>query len=308
MEFQLSIIPSQWGLLSLHKINWFDFLAVQVTRRSLLQHHTLKVSIIWCSAFFMLQHSQPCVPSGKTIALTIWIFVSRVMSLIFNTLSRFAIAFLSRSKHLISWLQSPSAVILEPKNRKPVAISTFPSSTCQAGMGWDAVIFFFPQYLVLSQLFPLSSFTLIKRLFSSSALSAIRVVSSAYLRLLRFLLPILIPACKSSSPAFLMMCSTYGLNKQGDSRQPCHTHFSILTNQLFHTVCVSSWPTYRFLRRQVRWSCIPISLRAFHSLSWSTQRLWHSWWNWGRCFPGIPLVSVWSSECWQFDLWFLFLF
>ena len=155
MEFQLSIIPSQWGLLIPRKIDWFDFLAVQVTRRSLLQHHTLKALIIWCSTFFTLQHSQPYVPTGKTIALTIWIFVSRVMSLIFNTLSRFAIAFLPRSKYLlISWLQSPSIVILEPKNRKPVTISTFPSSTCQAGMGWDAVILFFSPIFSFKLAFP----------------------------------------------------------------------------------------------------------------------------------------------------------
>ena len=87
-----------------------------------------------------------------------------------------------------------------------------------------------------------SSFTL-KRHFSSSLLFAIRVVSSAYLRFLMFLPPILIPACNSSSPAFLMMCSAYRLNKQGDSRQPCHTPFQPWTNQLFHTgFWLSSWP------------------------------------------------------------------
>ena len=103
-----------------------------------------------------------------------------------------------------------------------------PPSICHEVMGWDTVIILFFQYLVLSRLFPLSSFTLIKRLFSSSSLSAIRVVSSAYLRLLRFLLPILIPAYNSSSPAFLIMCSVYRLNKQGDSRQPCRTPFLLL--------------------------------------------------------------------------------
>ena len=107
-----------------------------------------------------------------------------------------------------------------------------PPSICHEVMGWDTVIILFFQYLVLSRLFPLSSFTLIKRLFSSSSLSAIRVVSSAYLRLLRFLLPILIPAYNSSSPAFLIMCSGYRLKKQGDSRQPCQTPFLILSQSV----------------------------------------------------------------------------
>ena len=147
-------------------------------------------------------------------------------------------------------------------------------------------------YLVLSQLFhfPL---TLIKGPFSSSLLS--RVVSSTYLRLLMFLPPVLIPACNSFSLAFLMMCSAYRLNKQGDSRQPCRTSFSILNQSVvpYRILNVASWPSYRFLGRQVRWSNIPVSLRAStvyydpHS-----QRLWCSWWNRGRCFFGIPLLSV----------------
>ena len=117
------------------------------------------------------------------------------------------------------------------------------------------------------------SFTLIKRLFSTSSLAAIRVVSSAYLRLLMFLPHILIPACNSSSPAFLMMCSAYRLNKQGDHRQLCCTPFSILNQSVvpYRVLIVASWPAYRFLRRQVRWSGIPISVRAFHGLLWSTK-------------------------------------
>ena len=119
----------------------------------------------------------------------------------------------------------------------------------------------------------LSSFTLIKRLFSSSSFSAIRVVSSAYLRLLIFLPPTLIPAWNSSSPAFLMMCLPYRLKKQGESRQPCHIPFSILNLSIvpYRVLTVASWPTCRFLRRHIRWSGIPISLRASDSLSWSTQ-------------------------------------
>ena len=98
------------------RIDWLDLFAVQGILKSLLQHHSSKASILWCSAFVMVQLSRPYKTTGKIVALTIWIFVSKVMSLLFNTLSRFVIAFLSRSKNLlISWLQSPSAVILEPK-------------------------------------------------------------------------------------------------------------------------------------------------------------------------------------------------
>ena len=168
----------------------------------------------------------------KTIALTIWTFVGRVISLFPNTLSRFLIVFLPRSNHLlISWLQSPSAVILEPKERKSVTSSTFPPSICHIVMGLDAMILVFLIFSLKPALL-LYSFTLIKGLFSSSSFTAIREISSAYLSLLMFLLPILIPACNSSSQAFLMMCSVYRLNKQGDSRQPCCTSFSILKQSL----------------------------------------------------------------------------
>ena len=116
-SFSFYINPSDEysGLISL-KIDWFDLLDVHGTLRSFLQHYSLKASIFWHSAFFMVQLSQPYVTTGKTIALTIQTFIGRVMSLLFNTLSRFAIVFLPRSNCLlISWLQSPSAVILEPK-------------------------------------------------------------------------------------------------------------------------------------------------------------------------------------------------
>ena len=121
--------------------------------------------------------------------------------------------------------------------------------------------------------FSLSSFTVIKRLFSYSSLSAIRVVSFTYLGLLMFLLSILILACNSPSLAFLMICSVFRLNRQGDSRQPCQTPFSILNQSVvpYRILTIVCWPAYRFLRRHVRWSGTPISLRAFHSLSWSTQ-------------------------------------
>ena len=123
------------------------------------------------------------------------------------------------------------------------------------------------------------SFTFIKRLFSSSSLSAIGVVSSAYLRLLIFLPAILISACASSSPSFHMMYSVYKLNKQDDNIQPWRTPFPILNQSIVpHLVLtVASWPAYRFLRRQLRWSGIPISLRIFHwgaVISWLKASVW----------------------------------
>ena len=123
-SFSFSISPSNEhsGLISF-KMDWLDLLAVQGTPKSLLQHHSSKASILWCSAFFIVQLSHPYVTTGKTIALTRWTFVGKVMSLLFNMLSRFVIAFLQRSKHLlISCLQSPSAVILEPKKIKSVTV------------------------------------------------------------------------------------------------------------------------------------------------------------------------------------------
>ena len=146
--------------------------------------------------------------TGETIALTIRTFVGKVMSLLFNTLSRFVMAFLPKSKYLlISWLQSPSTVILEPKKIKFLIVSIFSPSICHEVMGMDAMIYIF-WMLNFKPAFSLSSFTLSRRLFSSSRLSAIRVVSSAYLRLLIFLPVILIPAYDASSPAFLLIYST----------------------------------------------------------------------------------------------------
>ena len=114
------------GLISF-RIDWFDLLAVQGILRSLLQHHSLKVSVLWRSAFFMVQLSHPYMTTGKTIALTAQTFVGKVMSLFFNTLSRFFIAFRPSTKPLlISWLQPPSAGILEPKKRNSVTASIFP--------------------------------------------------------------------------------------------------------------------------------------------------------------------------------------
>ena len=183
------------------------------------------------------------------------------------------IAFLPRSKCLlISWLQSPSAVILEPKKIRSATVSP---SICHEVMGPDAMILVF-WMLSFKPTFSLSSFTFIKRLFSSSSLSVIRVVSSAYLRWLIFLLAILIPACASSIPAFHIKYSAYKLNKQGDNnKEPWRTPFPIW-NQ-FVVPCpvltVVSWPACRFLRGQLRWSGIPISWRVFPCLFWSTQSI-----------------------------------
>ena len=127
-SFSFSISPSHEysGLVS-YRIDWFDLLAVQGTLKSLLQHHNLKASILQCSAFF-IQISHPYVTTGKTIALTIWNFISKVMSLLFNTLYSFVIAFLPMSKSLlILWLQSLSTVIVEPKKRKFVSFYFFSS-------------------------------------------------------------------------------------------------------------------------------------------------------------------------------------
>ena len=117
-----------------------DLLAVQETLKSLLQHHSSKASILQRSAFFTVQLSHPYMTTGKTIALTRWTFVSKVISLLFNILSRLVITFLPRSKHLlISWLQSPSAMILEPPKIKSVSVSTVSPSICHEVMGPDAM-------------------------------------------------------------------------------------------------------------------------------------------------------------------------
>ena len=169
-------------------------------------------------------------------------------------LSRLVITFLPRSKcPLISWLQSPSAVILEPRKIKSATVSTVSPSICYEVMGPDAMILVF-WMLSFKPTFSFSSFTFTKRPFSYSSLSAVRVVSSAYLRLLIFLPAILIPACASSSPAFLTMYSPYKLNKQGDNIQPWHIPFPIWNQCVVPctVLTVASWPVYWFLKRQVK--------------------------------------------------------
>ena len=145
LEFQLQhqSFNEYSGLISF-MMDWLDLLTVQGTLKSLLQHHSSKVPILQCSAFFMVQLSHSYMTTGKIIALTIWTFVVKVMSLLFNMLSRLVIAFLPRSKRLlISWLQSPSAVILDTKKIKSAIASTFSPSICHETMGLDAMIFVF---------------------------------------------------------------------------------------------------------------------------------------------------------------------
>ena len=144
-SFNFSISPSNKysGLISF-RIDWFDLLAVQGTLNSLLQHRSLKASVLRPSAFFIVQLSHPYMTTGKTIAFAIQTFVSEVISLLFNTLSRFVIAFLPRSKCLfISWLQSSSTVILESKKIKSVTFSIVSPSICHEVMGPDAMVFIF---------------------------------------------------------------------------------------------------------------------------------------------------------------------
>ena len=129
-------LSNAYSVLISFRIDWFDLLAVQGTLKSLLQHHTSKASILQCSAFYMVQLSHPYMTTGKIIDLTRWTFVGKIMSLLFNTLFRFVIAFVSRSKRLlISWQQSPSAVILEPKKIKPVTVSIVSPLICMKW--WD---------------------------------------------------------------------------------------------------------------------------------------------------------------------------
>ena len=139
-SFSFNISPSNEysGLISF-RMDWLDLLAVQGTLKSLLQHHSSKTSILLCSAFFIVQLSHPYMTTGKTIALTRQTFVDKVMSLLFNMLSRLVITFLPRSKHLlISWVQSPSAVILELPKIKSVTVSIVSPFICHEVMGLDA--------------------------------------------------------------------------------------------------------------------------------------------------------------------------
>ena len=134
---------NEYAVLISFRTGWFD-LAIQGTSKNLLQHHNSKASILLCSTFFIIQLSHPYMTTGKTIALIRRTFVSKVMSLLFNMLSRLVIAFLPRSKRLlVSWVQSTSTVILEPKKIKSVTVSTVSPAICHEMVGLDAIILFF---------------------------------------------------------------------------------------------------------------------------------------------------------------------
>ena len=157
LEFQFQHQSSnEYSGLIFFRMDWLDLLAVQGTLKSLLQHHSSKVSILRCSAFFRVQLSHPYMTTGKTIALTRWMFVGKVMSLLFNMLSRLVIAFLPRIRHLlISWLQSPSAVILEPPKIKSATVCSVSPSVGYEAMGPDAMTLGFWMLSFKPTFFPL---------------------------------------------------------------------------------------------------------------------------------------------------------
>ena len=142
-SFNISLSNEYLGLISL-RMDWLDLLIVQGIFKSLLQYHSSKALILWHSAFFIVQLSHPYMTIGKTIAFTRWTFVRKIMSLLFNKLSRLVIAFLPRSKHLsLSWLQSPSAVIWELKKMMSLTVSIVSLSICHEVMGSDAMMLVF---------------------------------------------------------------------------------------------------------------------------------------------------------------------
>ena len=233
-------------------LGWICMISLQSKGFSRVFSHTTfqKHQFFSTQPFFMVQLSHSFMTTGNTIALTRWTFVGKVMPLLFNMLSRFVIAFLPRSKCLlIAWLQSPPAVILESKKIVCHCFHCFPIYLPWSdGTGWHDLSFWM---LSFKPDFSLCFFPFIKRLFSSSSLSAIRVMSPEYLRLLIFLLAILIQACESFSLAFVMMYSVYKLNKQGDNIQSWCTPFPIWNQSvvLCLVLTVASWPACRFLRK-----------------------------------------------------------
>ena len=207
--------------------------------------------------------------TGKTVALTRWTFAGTVLSLLLNMLSRLVITFLPRNKCLlILWLQSSSAMILEPAKIKSDTVSTVSPSICHEVMGPDAMIFVFWMLSFFTLLFhfhqeAISFFFTFCHKDGVTCISEVIDISPA----------ILIPAYASSSPVFLMMYSAYKLHKQGDNIQPWWTPFPIWNQSVVPCppLTVAPWPADRFLKRQVRCSGIPISFRIFHSWLWSTQ-------------------------------------
>ena len=213
-------------------------------------------------------------------------------------LSRFIIA----SKEQVSFNFMATVTMCSdfgaPKNKVLYCFHCFP--VCHEVMGLDAMILAF-WMLRFKPTFSLSSSTFVKKLFSSSLLSATRVASSAYLRLLVFLPGILIPACASSSLAFRMMYSAYKLNRQGDNIQPWYTPFTIWNQCVVPcpVLTIASWPAYRFLRGRSSGLVFPALSNFPEFIVAHTVK---------GIFSGTLLLFQWSSGCWQFNLWFLCLF
>ena len=222
----------------------------------------------------MVWLSHPYMTTGKTIALTRWTFVGKVMSVVFNMLSSLVIAFLPRSKCLNFMAAVTICSDFGAQENKVNTISIVSPSICHEVMGLDAVILIF-WMLSFKLAFSLSSFTFVKRLFSCSSLSAIGWCHLHTWGLSMFLLALSILACASPSLAFHMMFFACKLNKQDDNIQPWRMYsFPNLEAVIVPrpVITAASWPAYRFLRRQVRWSGIPISSRIFHIFLWSTVK------------------------------------
>ena len=219
----------------------------------------------------MVQLLYPYMTTGKNIALTRWIFVGKVMSLLCNMLSRLVIVFFSKEQGSFNFMAAVTTCsdFGIPKNKVCHCFLCF-SIYWHEVMGLHAMIIVF-WMLSFKPTFSLSSFTFIKRLFSS-LLSAVRMVSYAYKVI--DISPGNLDSCFCfMQPDICMMYSTYKLNKQGDNIQPWYTPFPIWNQSVVpcSILTAASWPAYRCLKRQVRWSGIPISFRIFHSLLWSTQ-------------------------------------
>ena len=248
--FTFTIRPSNEysGLISF-RIERFELLVVQGILKSLLQHHSSKAPTLQHSASFIIQLLHLYMTTGNTIILTIWNFVGKGMFLLFNTLSRFVIAFLPRNK----CLNFMSAVTISSdfgdQENKVCHRFHFSPSTCHEMMGPDAIIPVF-WILNLKPYFSLSSLSLSSRGYPV-LLFLPCTVSPAYLKLLIYLLAMLIPPWASPSTAFLKM---YSVSKQGDNIHPCHTLSQICTQSIVprSVLTVASWPVFRFLRRQVR--------------------------------------------------------
>ena len=231
LELQHQSFHEYSGLVSF-RIDWFEHLAVQGTLKSLLQHHSLKASILQCSAFFMIQLSHLYMTTGKTITLIRRTFVNKVMSLFFNMLSRFVIGFLSRSKGLIiSWLQSLSTLFFKPQKIKSVTVSIVSPSICYAMMGLDTTIFVFG---ILSFKPPLHSLSPSSK---SSSIPLHFLPSGCVIcisKVVNMSPGNLYSSCDSSSLAFHTMYSAYKLNKQVTIFSLDILLSQFWTNLLFH--------------------------------------------------------------------------